>query len=173
MNDINLGTIREMLAYGDWADDRLLECASPLKDDQLDRVFPMGRGSLRKTLIHIFTGEFVWLQRWKGRVEHPWPSESEKIGPAELSERFAVMRRERDTFLDSLEAGALSREQTYRDSRGSLFTAALGRMLLQGCLHSHHHRAQAVNMLRQIGAEAPELDYMYHVREAADAAAAR
>lgn len=163
---VELGTIREMLRYGDWANDRLLECAAPVSDEQLDRAFPMGRGNLRKTLIHIYTGEFVWLQRWKGVVEFKWPSESEKIGSNELGNRFEALRRERDAFLASLNGVDLSKEQNYRDSKGSLFRAGLGQMLLQGCLHSHHHRAQAVNMLRNLEAEAPELDYMMSVRQA-------
>jgi uncharacterized damage-inducible protein DinB len=38
-------------------------------------------------------------------------------------------------------------------------------MLLQGALHSKHHQAQAVNILRRLGAAWPELDYMMHVRK--------
>ena len=39
-----------------------------------------------------------------------------------------------------------------------------GDMILQGLVHSIHHRAQAVNMLRQLGLGPPEVDYMTSVR---------
>jgi uncharacterized damage-inducible protein DinB len=52
----------------------------------------------------------------------------------------------------------------YRDSKGSLFAATLSDMLLQGILHSVHHRAQAVNMVRRLGGAALEMDYMTFVR---------
>jgi uncharacterized damage-inducible protein DinB len=40
-------------------------------------------------------------------------------------------------------------------------------MLLQLCYHATHHRAQAVNILRRLGTQAPELDYMMRIREPA------
>ena len=53
-----------------------------------------------------------------------------------------------------------------RSPKGSLFSATLGVMLLQGVLHSKHHQAQGVNALKRLGAAWPELDYMYRVRKA-------
>jgi uncharacterized protein YciI len=57
--------------------------------------------------------------------------------------------------------------QVYRDSKGSLFQATLGDMLMQGVMHTKHHQAQAVNALKRLGAAWPELDYMYRVRKPA------
>lgn len=57
----------------------------------------------------------------------------------------------------------LARVVPYRDSKGALYKASLGDMLLQGCVHSQHHRAQAINMLRHVGAAPikPGLDYIF------------
>lgn len=164
---VNLSSIRALLAYNDWADDRILDASSRLSDEALDRPFDMGSGSLRKTLIHIWAGESVWLARWMGKTETPWPDEAERASVTELTKRYGLTWVERARFLASLQDGDLGREQVYRDSRGSLFRATLGNMLIQGITHSLHHRAQAVNMLRRLDAGIVELDYMMWVRRPA------
>ena len=162
---IDLLTVRTLLEYTDWSNHRLLECAGPLTDEQLDRDMQIGPGSLRKTMLHIYNGESVWLKRWRSEIEIKWPSEAEKVSITDLTRRFEGTIRERDMFLERVPAANLSRVQTYRDSKGSLFQASLGDMLIQGVMHSKHHQAQACNILRRLGAEWPELDYMYRIRQ--------
>ncbi len=164
---VDLDTIRTLLQYSDWANDRILQCSRSLSKAQLDQRFDIGRGSLRKTLLHIYAGELVWLQRWKGLTETHWIDEEETAAVATIQERFQAAWADRSKFLDSLTNSDLPRVQIYRDSKGSLFRAALGDMMLQMCIHSTHHRAQAVNILRRLGTESPELDYMMWVRQPA------
>lgn len=172
---MHLPTLRELIAHTDWSNDRLLECAARMGDEQLDRDMQIGPGSLRRTLLHIHSGERVWFLRWRdgmppsAAAEPPWPDESERVTIAELQSRFAQNRRERDAFLDRLhETGAdLARPQVYRDSKGRLFRASLGDMIAQGLMHTKHHQPQAVNILRRLGGDGawPELDYMYRLRQ--------
>ncbi len=49
-----LDTIRECFNYNAWARDRLLDMAAGTSEDQLDRLFEMGCGSLRETLRHLY-----------------------------------------------------------------------------------------------------------------------
>lgn len=156
-----------MFRYSDWANGRLVSAALALSDEQLDRPMEIGLGSLRAILKHIHDGESVWLNRWQGRSETPWPSYDERPVMAELGERFRQTAAQRDAFLKTLTPADFDRAVTYRDSKGSLFTATLGDMILQGINHSVHHRAQAVNILRRVGAGLVELDYMVFVRKPA------
>lgn len=162
---IDLPTVRTILRYGDWANEQSVHACSNLPDEQLDRVFDIGRGTLRKTLLHILAGESVWLRRWQGDCETLWPSEDEPASPATIEGRFTETIRNRDLFLATIDAGRLTRAVVYRDSKGSLFSASLGDMMLQMCLHSTHHRAQAVNILRRLDVSPPEVDYMMWVRK--------
>lgn len=162
---VTIEGLRPLVEYNDWADRKVLAAASKCDDAALDRPFDMGMGSLRRTLIHLYNGEFVWLQRWQGKRETKWPSEEERVGPQELLGRFEQTWREREAFLRTLAGGDLGRMVVYRDSRGSEFQAALSDMLLQMLVHSTHHRSQAVNMLRQVGAGLVELDYMMALRQ--------
>lgn len=122
---------------------------------------------MRRTLLHVLAGEAVWLKRWQGERETPWPNEDEMVGPLMIWERFCELFPRRDRFLAELHPEEISRSVTYRDSKGSLFSATLGDMMIQMCLHSTHHRSQAVNLFRRLGSAAPELDYMMWVRQPA------
>ncbi|GJM25206.1 MAG: hypothetical protein DHS20C16_16210 [Phycisphaerae bacterium] len=161
---VTIECVKTLLGYNDAANPLVLQAAKNLPDEALDRSFPLGRGSLRKTLLHIWAGESTWLKRWKGDVEAPWPSESEPVAVSEIAGWMDEVKRGRDSFVNGLTESALTKMQQYRDSKGKLFEATLGDMLLQGCIHSTHHRAQAVNMLRNVDAGLVELDYMNWVR---------
>lgn len=162
----DLALLRTLFDYGDWANDQLLAAATSLSAAHLDQPFDIGPGSLRRALLHILIGEEVWLARWRGEVETKWGGEKETVEPPAMRDRFAALRSSRDAFLSALRPGDLDRAQTYRDSKGSLFTATLRDMLIQGHVHSTHHRAQAVNILRRLGlgTPPPELDYMMRAR---------
>lgn len=163
----DLASLRHVLRHNDWANQELLRAACILDEALLDRPIDVGPGSLRRTLMHILNGEQVWLRRCRGESETPWPDESQKPALGALAEHFAKHVAERDRFLDGLDAARLSREQVYRDSKGSLFRATLGDELFQALHHSIHHRAQAVNIVRRLGGAAPELDYMMWLRQPA------
>lgn len=149
----------------------VLDAAAPLTDAQLDQPFDMGVGSLRRTLPHLLGGESVWLCRWRGERDTRWPDEREPARVEVIRERFACTWRDREVFLRGLTQADYARRIVYRDSYGNLYSAVLQEMILQGLVHSMHHRAQAVNMIRRVGGSAPQMDFMYLVREPAPASA--
>lgn len=157
----SLTTLRTLFAYSDDMNRRLLAAAEPLSAAQLDQPFDMGMNSLRGTLAHLLVAETVWLERQCGEGETKWPPYETTQSPAEMLAAFEKLWRRRDTFLASLTTRELERDQVYRDSKGSQFTATLHDMLTQGLVHSTHHRAQAVHMLKRVGGEFVEVDFMY------------
>lgn len=164
---IDIATIRVMLEYTDWSNAKLLDGAAGCTDEQLDRDLQIGPGTLRRILLHTYNGEMIWFNRWRGIAENAWPSESENAPIASLRTRFETNAGARDAWVASLAPSDSARVQKYRDSKGSLFEATLGNMLMQGVMHTKHHQAQAVNALKRLGAAWPELDYMYRVRKTA------
>ena len=165
---IDLGTVRTLMDYTDWSNRRLLECASAMSDELLDRDMQIGPGTMRRTMRHIYAGEYVWLRRWRSEVETKWIDEGVKLSVAQLGAEFEANIREREAFLARLFESDLARVQPYRDSKGNLFKASLGDMLMQGVMHSKHHQAQACNILKRLGVTWPELDYMMRIRRASD-----
>ena len=155
---------RTIFDYGDRANEQIIAASCELSNDQLDQGFDMGRGTLRKTLIHILAGEHVWLLRWKGQADAPWLDEDAAMPVADIARDLRQTSVDRTAFLESIDDGDLNRTMRYLDTVAGYFTAILGDMIVQGLVHSIHHRAQAVNMLRRVGVEPPEIDYMTAVR---------
>lgn len=159
--------VPDLMPYNDWANDQLLAAGDALTDEQLDERFDISMGTFRKVLLHVYVGEYVWLRRWQGQSDQPWLDQGERIRPADLGRRYRTLRQERDAFFADLTMERLAQPQKYLDSKGSYFSAPLGEMLIQGFVHSTHHRAQLVNMLRRLDANPPELDYMMWCRRPA------
>ena len=51
--------------YDRWANNRIFEACSALSTAQFTRDLGGSFSSLRDTLVHIFAGEWQWLQYWK------------------------------------------------------------------------------------------------------------
>lgn len=156
--------LRPIFDYGDRANEQIIAASRELSNDKLDQGFDMGRGTLRKTLIHILAGEHVWLLRWKGQADAPWLNEDATIAVADIARDLRQTSVDRTAFLESTDDGDLKKTMRYLDTVAGYFTATLGDMIVQGLVHSIHHRAQAVNMLRRVGVDPPEVDYMATVR---------
>ncbi len=163
-----LGTIRELFAFTDWARDKLMTVASGLADEQLDRKFEMGEGSLRATLNHLWSSERMWLDRWK---RHPQPRSRKDAAGVTMSglwQEFRETAAERTKFLAGMGDADLPHLLTYTNVRGETYTFPFGGMMLHVSNHGSHHRAQAVNMIRRVGAALPRpgLDYIFMKIEA-------
>ena len=91
-----------------------------------------------------------------------------QASPTEMRALFDQVAQERQTLFRGISDAQLDRVQQYRDSKGSLYQATLRHMLLQMIIHATHHRAQAVNALRRVGAAVPEVDYMHQVASPCD-----
>jgi uncharacterized damage-inducible protein DinB len=164
---LDLETLRPFFAHTDWSNLRLLDAAEPLNDQQLDQDLQLGPGSLRKILLHTYNGEIVWLKRWQGMIEMAWPGENETPTVEDLRSIFGANAGSRNRWMDTLTPDALGKVQKYRDSKGTLYQATLGDMMIQAIMHSKHHQAQAANAIKRLGGKPPELDYMYRVRKSA------
>ena len=158
-----LGTISELLTFNEWAREKLMVSADALSDTQLDRRFEMGEGSLRATLAHLWFAEQIWLDRWLGDNRPPLARADGVISIAELHDRFRKTAAERKAFLTPKSARDLDSPITFTNMRNETYTYSLRDLLLHVCNHGSHHRAQALNMMRHVGAELPKpgVDYIF------------
>ncbi len=153
----SLTTLRALFRHNDWARERLLDAAAALDPEALDRPFDMGCGSLRETLHHLAGCERAWLERWRGGR-----ADAGDKAPtlADLGAAWQTTAQERTAYLDEMgDQGEWKRISFVH--QGTDYTFPLGDMMLHVCNHGCHHRAQALNMLRHLGREAPMLDYLF------------
>src|SRR3954454_17506487 len=108
-------TFHELLRHDDWGRDLLLFHAGKLSDEQLDRKFEIGCGSLRGTLIHIHEAMYWWHHVCQGNQDPPEPPAREPIDP--LAARWRETAAARDASLAN-ESPALDQPITHRARDG-------------------------------------------------------
>ena len=161
---IPLEALRELFDYNYWARDRQLEACQALTGEQFLR--PMGNSfsSVRDVLAHLIFAEWVWLERWLGKM--PTQADKQQVAAdkfpalASVRERWSTLEGNMRLYLGDLEEQTLSRPLTYTNWRGQVCTYPLGQTIFHLANHQTYHRGQVTTLLRQLGAEAAAIDYL-------------
>jgi uncharacterized damage-inducible protein DinB len=160
-----LDEIRELYEYNRWANGRILDAAAALSPEQFSQDLGSSFASVRGTLAHILTAEWVWLARWRGTSPTGPPSSWDLSTFEALRDRWREVERDQQAFIDGLTEEAVRQTIAYRDTQGTGFANPLWQMLRHVVNHSTYHRGQVVTMLRQVGAEPVSTDLIRFYRE--------
>lgn len=137
-----------LLTQNRWATRNLIEACAALSREQFHQEFEMGVGSLHDTVTHILGAMRGWGDLLAGREQRP-RLEGETRSPEEL---LALL----DELSGDLEASAAAHpvdELVTGERGGRTFTFTRGGVLTHVTTHGMHHRAQGLNMLRQLGVD--------------------
>jgi len=163
---MTIAEVRELFAYGGWANALVFEAASALSEDQLHQSVASSFPSVGGTLAHIVGAEWVWLRRWLGESPSNFPDWVTKPVYADLRARLSAVEQEREAFLGGLSDADLSRTVSYRTLGGQTFSDPLGNLMKHVVNHSTYHRGQVVTQLRQLGQKPPSTDLVLYLRRA-------
>jgi uncharacterized damage-inducible protein DinB len=155
---------RELFAFNRWANARVLEAASVLSAEAFTRDMQNSFPSVRDTLVHLLSGQWIWLQRWKGSSPDGMPVAWRELEMDSLKTELAAIDEETRSFVESLSASDLDSAVQYRTLAGEVKSEPLGWQLRHVVNHSSYHRGQVVTMLRQLGASAPSTDLIAFYR---------
>ena len=140
--------IQILLSHDRWATAQLLDACSKLSEDQFHRRFEMGPGALHDTLAHILGAMGTWTDTLAGREPGP------RIDFDGKRRTVDELRTLHEAVCDALAAEARRRAldeivvRKLRDGTTRQFTRAA--VLTHVATHGMHHRAQCLNMLRQL-----------------------
>ena len=163
---MTLEDIQLLFEYDRWANNRVLQAASTLKDEQFTRDLGGSFRSVRDTLLHIVGGEWGWLAYWKQSSHDPAfladlkkrldamfdPNEFPNVAAVQL--KWAEIEKEQIEFVNRLTDEALNRMLPFRKKQISL-----AHLIQHLANHSTYHRGQIATMMRQLGAEPPATDF--------------
>lgn len=138
----DLALLRHLFGYGDWANDQLLAAASPLAAAQPDQPFDIGPAVCGDAAHPRWRGRVGWRQARRDRAEVDG-REREPAEPAAIAARFAEVRAlcAMSSFRDSSAVPcARPRAALPRQPRQPLQGDPVREMLVQGHVHSTHHR---------------------------------
>jgi uncharacterized damage-inducible protein DinB len=154
------------LEHNAWATRELLQSCAALDDEQWNRRFEMGLGSLHDTLTHVVGAMFRWADRIDGppRTVRPSIEDGSRRTPAEL---MVLLDRAASELAASAERARARGLETGLDVTlaGQVYRFTLGAMLVHVTTHGMHHRAQCLNMLRRLAVPGisdrlPEIDVL-------------
>jgi uncharacterized damage-inducible protein DinB len=138
-----------LLAHDRWASGQILEACEKLRDDAFHRRFEIGPGSLHDTLTHMIAAMRTWADTLTGAEPRPRiDADGRRRTPGELRELLEEACREIAGEARRRPAGEMV---TRRLRSGKTVHLSRAEVLAHVTTHGAHHRAQCLNMLRQLG----------------------
>jgi uncharacterized damage-inducible protein DinB len=147
-----------LLRHNAWATRVLLERCRSLTPQQFQQRFDIGPGSLHDALRHIIGAMLRWSDRIADRpVRESIERNPTPQTPEELLALLDQAARELEEVVSRVDRDGRYDEAMRAQFRSEPFTR--GTAIVHVLTHGMHHRAQALNMLRHLGAtDLPELD---------------
>lgn len=145
----------DFFKYNLWANQRLLDACAHLSDPQLDATTKGVFGSVRETLMHLFTAEEGYSRHFNFTGPAPTPRLADFThfpGFDELQQRAERSGKELIAIAEQGDLGHI----LHLD--GGTYDASVMVVLIQAVNHAIDHRSQIAMLLSQQGIELPDLD---------------
>jgi uncharacterized damage-inducible protein DinB len=137
-----------LLHHDRWATAQLLDACGRLAAEQFHRRFEIGHNTLHDTLTHMIGAARTWIDSLAGQEPRPrLETDGQRRTVEQLLSLFDETYRElsAEARRGPLDEALIRR---MRDGRTLQFTR--GAVLVHVTTHGTHHRAQCLNMLRQL-----------------------
>ncbi len=156
---------RSLFAYNEWANQKLLEAAAGLNEDEFGRQVSGSYESVRMSVVHIVLVQGLWLSVLNGKPEvPPPPQEFAGIPFDELKRRFARSHDDLRAYAADLTEERMAAEiSTFHPRERKEYRWPAWQLVTHLTNHSAHHRAEAGIMLALLGHSPGDLDFLYFV----------
>lgn len=159
--------VRLLFAYDAWANARALDACSALTPERFTKDLGSSFPSVRDTLAHIMSAQWIWNERFHGRPTAGLPKSDQYTDLAILGERWAEVQRDLLGFVNKLSDADLERTFEYRDTKGNAHRNVYREVLQHLANHGTYHRGQVTTLLRQLGVKPVNTDLIVFYRELA------
>ena len=156
--------VRELIDYTRWANEQMLDATAALSTNDFVRDLGNSFPSVRDTLVHVMSAEWVWLSRLLGQSPTEMPVAWKSYDHAQVRAGWADVARGHAGFVQRLDDADLEGVLDYRLLSGQPGSSTIGQILRHVDNHSTYHRGQVATMLRQLGAKAPTTDLIHYYR---------
>jgi uncharacterized damage-inducible protein DinB len=144
-----------LLSHDRWATAQLLGACGGLTADKFHRRFDIGPGSLHDTLTHVIGVMRAMTETLSGEGRREPRPRLETDGQRRTPEQLRSLLEETWTeFSAQARRRPLDETVTRRTRDGKTLQMTRGAVLVHVATHGTHHRAQCLNMLRQLGVSA-------------------
>ena len=159
---MNHSDAKNLLDYNRWANNLTLDAVATLSQDQFITEIVSSYRSVRDTLTHILSSEWVFLMRCLGE------SPKQLLDPATFPDLKSLRMKwdevdlQWQKYLSELSEESFHNVIAYRNFRGEIWKYQLNQILQHVVNHSTYHRGQITTQLRTLGANPVMTDYLYY-----------
>jgi uncharacterized damage-inducible protein DinB len=159
-----LEDIRTLYAYSVWANARVLDTAELISPEQF-AADNEGFGSIRDTLVHTASAQWLWLERWQGNIPIRFWDPTEFPDVASLRARWSEVEEAASSYISALQEADLARVVSYVNFQGETWAYPLWQQLLHQANHATQHRSEAALLLTRLGHSPGWLDLLFYLDE--------
>jgi uncharacterized damage-inducible protein DinB len=148
--------ISNLIDYHIWATGLITRQVLALPEDKVNKETGGSFPSIRLTLEHLFSADYLWVSRWKGSSQLDFPGE---LGT--LAQFVATWKDVQQQMKELAVVVAQQSEQGYRFTtrKGTSHELPFLDVVLQITHHGSYHRGQIANMIRMQGETPVATDY--------------
>jgi uncharacterized damage-inducible protein DinB len=149
-------TLHDLVQHKWYANARFLKAMREREETASDK-------HLRELMHHVLVANRFWLRLSR---DMPFDLERQRIVPESIDALVAQFKDthiEEADWLATVAESDLAKQLKTPYMPGRTFSVEQG--ILQICLHSHGHRAQAAVRLRQLGSTPPTLDFIKWLKD--------
>jgi uncharacterized damage-inducible protein DinB len=162
---MNKSEIVLLYQYNNWANERILNAAANITQEQFLAPSTYPYGGLRGTLTHTLFAEWIWRRRLQG--ESPVNRFKPEDFPTfeSLRSRWHQEEEAMLDFVGSLSEPALNNTFQYKDTKGTTYENVLWQVMVHVVNHGTQHRSEAAAMLTDLGHSPGDIDLIVFLRE--------
>jgi uncharacterized damage-inducible protein DinB len=158
--------ISTLYEYSYWATGRILAAATQVSTEQFLARTSHSHGSLRGTLIHTLSAEWIWRVRCQdGLSPSRMLSEADFPTLEALQTRWRAEEQAMWGYLTSLGDADLSRTIRYSRTGGHPQENLLWHILVHVVNHGTQHRSEAAAVVTDYGQSPGDIDFIVFLRE--------
>jgi uncharacterized damage-inducible protein DinB len=149
--------IRLLYEYNCWANQRILSAAASVPHEQFASA-RLGYCGLRDTLVHMFSAERRWRDRWQGLPSTAMLAPEEAPTLAALRGLWEAEQPLIRAYLTTVGDEELSGVFSYQRSNGTLITSTRWHTMAHMINHATQHRAELGLLLTELGHSPGNID---------------
>ncbi len=164
---MNLSDLQLLYQFNYWARDRILENVAKLSLDQFLQDHHYAHGSIRSTLVHTLSAEWLWRVRCQ---EHLSPDHflaaDDFPTPDSLIQAWLQEQAKMQAYFGTLASEDLDQVIRYQRTGGEIQENILWQVLTHVVIHGTEHRGIVASQVTAFGHSPGDIDFIHFLRAA-------
>ena len=163
---MNRQDILILYKYNAWSNAKILDAASNVTQEQFLAPASFPHGSLRGTLVHALSGEWVWRKRWEGTPQNPTLKLEAFPTFESLRARWTDEEPRLMKFVVNLTDERLYSKIKYISTEGYPHERVLWEAMAHLVNHGTQHKTEAAAILTGMDHSPGDIDLIVYLNEA-------